>query len=32
MLRDDENRWRMELEKMFGVDFGESGERGLGLV
>jgi hypothetical protein len=32
MLRDDEKHRRMELEKMFGVDFGEPGERGLGLV
>jgi hypothetical protein len=32
MLRDGENRRRMELEKMFGVDFGEPGGRGLELV
>jgi hypothetical protein len=32
MLRDDKKRRRMELEKMFGVDFGGPGERGLELV
>jgi hypothetical protein len=32
MLRDDEKRRRMELEKMFGVDFGGPGESGLELV
>jgi len=32
MLRDDEKRRRMELERIFGVDFGEPGERGLELV
>ena len=32
MLRDDEKRRRMELEKMFRVDFGEKGARELGLV
>ena len=32
LLRDDKKLRRMELEKMFGVDFGEPGERGLGLV
>ncbi len=32
MLRDDEKRRRLELEKMFGVDFGEPGGRGLDLV
>ena len=32
MLRDDKKRRRMELEKMFGVDFGEPGKRGMGLV
>jgi hypothetical protein len=32
MLRNDEKRRRMELEKIFGVDFGGPGERGLGLV
>jgi len=31
MLRDDEKRRQTELEKMFGVDFGENGERELGL-
>ena len=32
MLRDDEKRRRMELEKMFGVDFGEPGDRRVELV
>ena len=32
MLRDDKKHRRMELESMFGVDFGESGGRGLELV
>ena len=32
MLRDDKKLRRMELEKMFGVDFGESGRRGLDIV
>jgi len=32
MLRDDEKYRRLELEKMFGVDFGEPGGRGLELV
>ena len=32
MLRDNEKRRRMELEQMFGVDFGEQGEKGLELV
>jgi hypothetical protein len=32
MLRDDEKRRRIELEKIFGVDFGGPGERGLELV
>jgi len=32
MLRDDEKRRRMVLERIFGVDFGENGARGLGLV
>jgi hypothetical protein len=32
MLRDDEKRRRMELEKIFGVDFGGPGGRGLGLA
>jgi hypothetical protein len=32
MLRDDEKRRRMELERVFGVDFGENGERELELV
>ena len=32
LLRDDEKRRRMELESMFGVDFGEPGGRDLGLV
>jgi hypothetical protein len=32
LLRDDEKRRRMELEKIFGVDFGGPDERGLELV
>jgi len=32
ILRDDEKRRRMELESMFGVDFGRTGGRDLGLV
>jgi len=32
MLRDDEKHRRMELERIFGVDFGGREERGLGLV
>ena len=32
MLRDDEKLRRLELEKMFGVDFGESGRRGVDLI
>jgi len=32
MLQDNEKRRRMELENIFGVDFGGPGERGLGLV
>ena len=32
MLRDDEKCRRMELESMFGVDFGGPGKRGLDLV
>ena len=32
MLRDDKKLRRLELERMFGVDFGESGRRGLDLV
>ena len=32
MLQDNEKRRRMVLEKIFGVDFGGSGERGLELV
>ena len=32
MLRDDKKHRRMELESMFGVDFGEKGDRGLELV
>ena len=32
MLRDDKKLRRMELERMFGVDFGESGRRGLDLI
>jgi hypothetical protein len=32
MLRDDEKCRRIELERMFGVDFGESGRRGLNIV
>ena len=32
MLRDDKKQRRMELESMFGVDFGGSGESGLDLV
>ena len=32
ILRDDEKHQRMELERIFGVDFGVPGERGLELV
>ena len=32
MLRDDKKRRRMELDSMFGVDFGGPGGRGLELV
>ena len=32
MLKDNKKRRRMELEKIFGVDFGEQGGRGLELV
>jgi len=32
MVRDDEKRRRMELERIFGVDFGGPEGRGLGLV
>ena len=32
MLRDDKKHRRMELESMFGVDFGGSGSRDLELV
>jgi len=32
MLQDDEKRRRMELEGIFGVDFGGPGGRKLGLV
>ena len=32
MLRDDEKLRRLELERMFGVDFGESGRRELDLI
>jgi hypothetical protein len=32
MLRDDKKHRRMELEKMFGVDFGGPGGRGVELV
>ena len=32
MLGDDKERRRMELERIFGVDFGEPGGRGLDLV
>ena len=32
MLRDDEKRRRIKLERIFGVDFGRPGERGLELV
>ena len=32
MLQDNENRRRMKLEGIFGVDFGGPEERGLGLV
>jgi len=32
MLQDDKKRRRMELEHIFGVDFGGAGGRGLGLV
>ena len=31
MLRDDEKLRRLELERMFGVDFGESGEKECGF-
>ena len=31
MLRDDKKHRRMELESMFGVDFGESGSKGTGF-
>jgi hypothetical protein len=32
MLRDDKKQRRMELERIFGVDFGRPGERELELV
>jgi hypothetical protein len=32
MIRDDEKRRRMELEGMFGVDFGANSSGGLGWV
>jgi len=32
MLQDNEKHRRMELERIFGVDFGEAGEKGLDLV
>ena len=32
MLRDDKKLRRLELERMFGVDFGESGRRELDLI
>ncbi len=32
MLRDDEKLRRLELERVFGVDFGESGRRGVDLI
>ncbi len=32
MLRDDEKLRRIELERMFGVDFGEKGNRGVDLI
>ena len=32
MLRDDKKLRRLELERMFGVDFGESGRRDVDLV
>ena len=32
MIGDNEKRRRMELEKMFGVDFGEPGRRDLDIV
>ena len=32
MLQDDKKLRRMELERMFGVDFGESGKRELELI
>ena len=32
MLRNDKKHRRMELEKMFGVDFGEHGRRELDIV
>ena len=31
MLRDDKKLRRLELERMFGVDFGESGRKGTGI-
>ena len=32
MLRDDEKLRRIELERIFGVDFGESGKREMDLI
>ena len=32
MLRDDKKLRRLELERMFGVDFGEPGKRGVDLI
>jgi hypothetical protein len=32
MISNDEKRRRMDLEEMFGVDFGEKGKRGVDLV
>ena len=32
MLGDDKKLRRLELERMFGVDFGESGRRGVDLI
>ena len=32
MMRDSEKMRRLDLERMFGVDFGESGRRGVDLI
>jgi hypothetical protein len=32
MLQDNDKRRRMELESMFGVDFGDGGDGGVGLI